>query len=459
MIIRNRKLIENGVSLEMLTNCISEHKKDLPRLKMLINYYNGEADIKKRVLDSPNQPNNKLVHNIPKYIVDIVTGYVAGNPITFTGEGSNIINEINKSLDIHSHDTELQRDISIYGVGFELLYFNQGELEIATASPLESFLVKDNTIKNNPLFGVRYFPNFGEDGKISDWSVVVYTDDKTIYYICSDVLNKSSYKVDYIEENYFKKVPLVEYKNNKVGSGCYQNEINLINSYNILESDRINNIEQFVNSLMIFKNVSLGSSEEEIANTMRMIERYKMIEIDSDSGVEYLVKSLNQSEVEILRQSIKEDIHELTLVPCLTDKNFSVNASGVAMKYKLLGLEQLAQTKESYFKKSLRLRLNLIEQALRIKGIVVNTKGIQAVFKRSLPANELELSNVVSILRGTVSQETLLSLLPFVEDAQLELSKVEEERKKDLIIQQESFNSFGFDVPEQKGDDVVDEEE
>ena len=70
----------------------------------------------------------------------------------------------------------------------------------------------------------------------------------------------------------------------------------------------------------------------------------------------------------MLRRALSEDIHKFSMVPDLTDEQFAANASGVAMRYKLLGLEQLTGVKERYFREGLRCRVRLFAHYLALLG-------------------------------------------------------------------------------------------
>jgi SPP1 family phage portal protein len=118
------------------------------------------------------------------------------------------------------------------------------------------------------------------------------------------------------------------------------------------------------------------------------------------------------------------------MVPNLTDKNFAANASGVAMKYKLLGLEQLAIIKERYFKKGLRKRLELFANVLRVKGKAVDVSDVTITMTRNLPANDMEAAQMIATLRDMVSNQTLIGQLSFVDDPATENQIVEEEKER-----------------------------
>lgn len=186
-IVKDRSLLnqDGSIPIELLSKCLEDHKGLVDRYEVLNNYYNGKHEILNRVFDNENIPNNKIVCNHAQYISDMATGYVFGIPILYTGEGSEEINNIFTEIDEDSHNNELALDISILGVGYELLYMNDEEVpypELATISPLNSFLVVDNTVKEKPMFGVSYNARLDIDNQIKGYDVNVYTDKEVIHY-------------------------------------------------------------------------------------------------------------------------------------------------------------------------------------------------------------------------------------------------------------------------------------
>lgn len=354
-IVKDRSLLnkDGSIPINLLSKCIEEHKSLTSRYEVLNNYYDGKHEILNRKFDNPNIPNNKIVCNHAQYISDMATGYVFGVPILYSGEGSEEINNIFTEIDEDSHNNELALDISIMGVGYELLYMNDKEVpypELATISPLNSFLVVDNTVKEKPMFGVSYNARLDIDNQIKGYDVNVYTAKEVIHYFFMD-LNSTTPTEEKREEHYFKGIPLIEYKNNKKLMGDFEGVRTLIDAYNKLQSDRVNDKEQLVDAFLLIVGQSLGDTQDEVSETVKYLMENKIIELDEKGDARWLVKQLNEEQTEILKKSLKDDIHEFSKVPCLTDENFVGNASGIAMKYKLLGFEQLGKTKERYFKK------------------------------------------------------------------------------------------------------------
>ena len=129
------------------------------------------------------------------------------------------------------------------------------------------------------------------------------------------------------------------------------------------------------------------------------------------------MKQSDEAGAEVLRQALREDIHKMSLVPDLTDESFAANASGVAMRYKLLGLEQLTATKERWFREGLRSRMRLFARFLAVLARAnLNPETVQMTFTRALPVNETEVAQMVAQLSGIAPRRTLLAQLPFIDD-------------------------------------------
>lgn len=441
----------NNIPPEMIQNCIQEHLRSIPRLDRLEAYYMGNHPILNRQM-TKGLPNNRIVANHAKYITDVAVGYVLGDPVKYEGERIEPILDVFARVDIHSHDAELAKDLSIFGVGRELYYMTDDENPIPKAAvidPRQIFLVVDDTVERLPLFGVHFYEKRDISNAVIGYSVNVYTEREVVRFFVRD-LNGRDYEELGREPHYFGGVPIVEFSNNEEQQGDFEQVLSLIDAYNVLMSDRVNDKEQLVDAILKLKGVSIGDDEEEAGRTIRLLKEYKVLELpgDKDADAEWLIKKLSEADVEVLRNAIRDDIHQFAMVPNLTDEHFAANASGVAMKYKLLGLEQLAIIKERYFKKGLRQRLRLFANVLRVKGKEVDASDVTITMTRNLPANDLEAAQMIAQLQGLVSQKTLVGQLSFVDDPQSEVDAVAAEKEESLRLQQAAF---GFPV-EGEGD-------
>lgn len=215
----------------------------------------------------------------------------------------------------------------------------------------------------------------------------------------------------------------------------------MIDAYNKLTSDRVNDKEQFVEALLVIYGTLMGDDNEEVSEVMKILKENGLLELPADARAEYISRTFDENGMEILRKAIKEDIYTFSHVPNLTDENFVGNSSGVAMEYKLLGLQMITGEKEKYYKKALKRRIELFCNYLNLKAITVNPNNVKITFTRQLPKNLNELAQMIANLSGKVSTETLIEQLPFVEDASSEIEKVKQENEENVKLQQEMFKS------------------
>ena len=464
-IVRSRKFLDDDgtISSKLLFSCIKEHRIEVEsRLDKLNEYYYGKHKILDRTFKNKSIPNNKIVCNHAEYISDIATGYVFGVPITYSGNGAESLNMNFTEIDEDSHNNELALDLSIFGRAYELLYMNDDKkpkIELATLSPLNTFLVVDTSVKEEPMFAVHYYPNITLDNSIENYTVEVYTEtEKLIYEITSLQTELSTVVEKDLEEHFFKGVQVIEYQNNKKARGDFEGVIPLIDAYNKLQSDRVNDKEQLVDAFLIVVGQSLGDTNNEVSETVRLLKEEKIIELDEGGDAKWLVKSLSEDQVEVLKKSLKDDIHEFSKVPCLTDENFVGNSSGVAMKYKLLGLEQLGRTKERYFKKCLRERLKLIENIENIRAINIKCSDIDISMKRSLPVDNELLANIANETEGFLSWETRIKNYDPEIDIEEERKRLLEEKKQNIEEQQKMFG-FPYDESDKPNNNIEEGEE
>lgn len=447
MIIRNENsLFKDGVLNEkVLLSCLNEHSKKIARYKMLEDYYNGNHAILNR---ERKDVNNKVVVNHAEYITDFLTAYFGGNPIKYIFKDSEKttadekLEKAFKLAHIDYVDTEIIRNVSIYGLGYELTYQDRdGITKSASINPKNCFLVCDDTVEKNELIGVHINAKYDDDGREIGQTLNVYTNNKEL--LVYDVIQGNITFVD-IFENVFDRVPIIEYTNKVNQKGDFEGVIGLIDAYNLLQSDRINDKEQFVNALLVIYGMLAGDTTKEKMETAKALKRLGMLEMDKESRAEFITKTFQESDIELLRKSIEADIHKISKVPNMTDESFAGNASGVAMAYKLLGLEQLAQTKESYYRIGIDKRLRLYASVLKIKEINANIEDIELSFTRSLPVNMLEISQLIVNLKDFVSQQTLLGQIPFIENIDAEIERVNEQKQKSFELMQNQFGNYNI---------------
>lgn len=450
----DREKFEKGeLNAKDLNKLIQVFESDIqPNIIQCKQYYLGEQG-----------EDGTVVCNHAKDIADTAAGYFLGNPIVYKAKDGKKIDELTDALefaDVDSVDQDNALMLSIAGRSYEYWYADEGEAELAVQplDPEHTFIVYDTTIVHKKLFGVYYYYKIDDSAQSQDPKTYVMT--VTDKVIKNWVLN-GDIEVESSEEGHnIGLIPLLEVRNNKFCVGDFQQQIPLIDAYNEMTGDRVKDKEQFIDSILVLYGAIMGDTEDETDEALSDLKKRKLLELDSDARAEYLTRTLDEGGMEVLRTALKEDIYTFSHVPNLTDKNFAGNSSGVAMEYKLLGLEMLTKTKERWYRRMLHDRLHVLQAFYGKKNQAIDPHNIEATFSRGLPKNIAELAGIIATLSGTVSKKTLISQLPFVQNPDDEIKAVEKENEEAIKKQQELFKEGNNEFPEElEKEEEIEEDE
>lgn len=418
------------INAEILKYLIDQHKMlELPRLLKLEDYYRGKHEILKRVNIDISKPNNKIVNPYGQYITDMFVGYFLGEPVGYNSADDAISDELNLIMtynDEQDENSELAKDASVYGVAYEMMYFDSdAAIRFKRVNPKEVILIFDNTVENELLYAIRYFEEADILGKNKKTRCEVYSQDSIAIYVGGEF--GSSFSIVSEEPHYFGLVPFATYKNNDDMIGDFELVISLIDAYDKLSSDNLNDFEYFTDSYL-----GLYGMDADVED-IKMMKENRVLIMPEGGKAEWIIKNVNDTQIENIKTRIEQDIHKFSKCPALTDQDFAANASGVAMKYKLMGMENVASVKERKFKKGLQRRIELIANIFSLTSTVFDWRSIDITFKRNIPANAIEIADTINKLRGLVSDETLLEQIPFVDNVQKEMEKIAEEESANVI--------------------------
>lgn len=434
MIVRDK---DTPVTGEIVSGAIAEFMRDVrPRLERLGRAYEGRGEITRRTR-SPGLPNNRLVHAFPRYIVTMASGYLVGRPVTYNDRTQSdavaALREAYAACDMDSVDAELAADASIYGRGVCICYADEGgRPKAATLSPKTAFVVYDDTVEHRPLFGVHWMDRYDGAGKRCSVCVHAYTAGAELTLSGRSLAALTQEGGE--QPHYFGGVPVVEFWNNAQETGDFEPVLSLIDAYDTLESDRVNDKQQFTDAVLLLTGCTLENDDPQDRRSpaQKLLEEKTLSLPDTDASAQWLVKQSDEAGAEVLRQALRGDIHKMSMVPDLTDESFAANASGVAMRYKLLGLEQLTAIKERWFREGLRSRMRLFAHFLSVLArTTLDPETVEMTFTRSLPVNETETAQMVAQLSGIAPQRALLAQLPFIDDVDAAMEELAAQRAQE----------------------------
>ena len=379
------------------------------------------------------KPNNKIANAYANLITSTLVGYFVGEPISYTAEDGSILEELQMLFEYNDEadeNAELAKMASIYGVAYEMLYMEKQDegmgrpmLRFHTLDTRECIPIYDDTIEKNLISFIRYYTVediLTEKEKLTV-ELITATDIKRYEASIAGGLNLVE-----TTPHYFGMVPIAIYKNNEELMGDFEPVLSLIDAYDTMESDTVNDFDYFVDAYLALYGFTADSED-----IVKMKEN-RVLLMDEGTNAEWLIKDADDTNTENMKIRLDKDIHKFSHCPDMSDENFAGNSSGVAIQYKLLGTENLISGKERKFKRGLQQRLELISRIQGLMGENFDWRAIDISFRRNIPANLSEVATMVNELSGIVSNETLLTQVPFVDDVSAELEKLqkEEEQKK-----------------------------
>lgn len=399
----------------------------LPKLKTNKAYYDADnPPIKNRVMADPDQPNNKIAVPYSRYVTTLVNGYfLGGKAINYTIPDEQLESIINANKEAEqSHNIDIGKDCSIYGVSYELLYLNKNkQLKMTKLNPEQVIPIYDNSIDGDLLYCIRFWDEINVLDNKTTTNIELYTDkDIKIFK-----MENNSISLVEVKKHYFKACPVNVFKNNNSLTGDSQCIFKLLDGLDVALSDTANFRQSLNDSYLCIYNANLTDDE------LLKMKSNRIFSIDSDEGgnsrIEWLNKNSNDEENENYKDRLENMIKKFSFVADLETIATS-HVSAESIKNGSYGIEGIVSDKESQFKQSLFRRLQLICNIYNLFSNDFTTDGIKIQFFRNIPKNLTAIADNVSKLKDVVSRKSLIQQIPFITDINAELQQIEEEEKQ-----------------------------
>lgn len=410
-----------------------------PKIKKYQDYYAGKQDILNKTYTDPTKPCNRTTTNFCRNIVNTYVGYLARpSYISYSSEQDIAdIMEVLRYNDYNAADAAFLQDALISGVANELMYNDsEGHTRFRLINPLTSFGVYDDSLTGDLLYFIRFY-------EVSEWddsnlyNVDVYTDSLIKHYQMSGLNGTLIFIGE--EPHYFSQCPANIFVMPDEKS-IFDSIMMLQDAYNTILSAEIDDYQAFCDAYLALYGVDLD--EESVVG---MKENRVLLFPFENAKAEWLTKNINDAQVENILKRIQDNIYRIAQCPDFSSENFvSGVSSGVAIRFKLSGIETLAAPIEADFKKALQRRVEIICGIASLKMGEEIFRDISIDFKRNLPEDNASLANLVNSLKGTVSDKTLLSLLPFIDDVNAEYEAIQEQKQANMAMY--SFGSPADDT-------------
>lgn len=423
------KRTQKDLNIFEIQKLIDIHRADISHYNNLLCMYETKNAIKGRVKADATVPNNRIAHSYANYIVTASVGYFMGRPIgySFPDEYGPVFDDVYKYNDESAVNMRLATDCSIFGQAVEMLFMDENSMvRFAPVDITEIIVIRQPDVIGDIHTIIRHWD---EEDLVEDKIVTyveVYYDDRVERYEYSGYSTGSEPEIDY---HSFNDVPFVVYDNNDSKMGDFEPVIDLINAYDQAQSDTANDFEAFTDCYLEVKGANLDPEQAQQLKELRVFNFP-----DADGGIRFVTKDINDAATENYKNRLDNDIHKFSFVPNMSDENFASNASGVAMQYKLAGLNYKTAAKEALFKKGLLRRIELISNILNITASepidIVKDVGIK--FTRNTIDNLAETVDLVNNISNIISKETSIDLLQNIIDPELEKQRIAEEKAANM---------------------------
>ena len=361
--------------VDEVSKAYATHSRNQADIKKLWEYYRGKTKILTKKKEIREEINHKINENRAYEIVKFHKGYVFGEPIQYVRRERAVANEADDVIATEINalngymadanksacDNAIAEWIYVAGLGYRLTLPNkkwlpdsdESPLSIYALDPMKTFVVYSTDIDEHPLMSVCVVERENNEKVFS-----VYTD--------SSYFEFTEYGKPVEMPNPLGMNPIIEYPAENARLGVFEVALPLLDALDELQSNRMDDIVQFVNSFLAI----LGGELD--AETYKKLEEWKTLCLPEGSDAKYLSAPLNQADV----QTFKNDIYEAIYTICGTPNrnggsSTSDTGSAVILRDGWESAEARAKATEEIFKSSEK---EFLKVALRILRDTVGTK-------------------------------------------------------------------------------------
>ena len=420
------------LTTDLLQEFIDKHKHQVAdRFERLRKMYESDHDILHMPRKEKHKPDNRIVVNFPKYMVDTTNGFFIGNAIKTTAEDAAVaeyVDELDQNNTQDDSNAEIAKLCSIYGKAYEM-YFSDEEGEPRTAyfSPRDCFMIFDDSILRRPL----YFVHIRTDREGNEWGSIS-NETGVRYFKITGGIQFEEYEegttdvVDGWKRHFFPGLPATEFVEDAEKIGLFEPVESMVNAYNKAISEKANDVDYFADAYLKILGAALDN------NGILRIRDNRVINFEGEGSekiiVDFLAKPSNDEGQEHLLDRLERLIFCIGQTANAADENFGTN-SGIAMLYKMWNTSNRGKNKQRKFEKGMYNRYKMLFGHPASKVPADAWKQLRFTFTPNIPQNVLEEAQIAAQLEGIVSHETQLKVLSVVDDPQVELDKIAEENK------------------------------
>lgn len=426
------------VDLELLRKCKQDFDMKLPGYMVMQKYYDGHTEAMENYKMITKRANTKVRCNFIQKFINEEASYCCGNKITYASHSNNLAVIEDLRLNFRhwkeKHNKEICKQSLIFNEAYELYYIdNDGLFNSLICTPLDSYILQDD-FGNTQLFIRFWTKKFDETHTLY---ADVYTDsDISHYTVLGDVFTPvTGVKFD---TNIFGKVPVSIVNIGTVDESLFAVLKGLQDGFETNLSDMVNEISDFRNAYLAFKNCKLDDTikDENGETDLDKMKRLGIMNLPGEkSDVKWLIKEINDDFVQNTLNTLEDKMYQLASHINNNEKLVS-NTSSLALRNRLIGLEEKCTNNIQALIDAIKVRLQFLFIYLKIKQKKdYDWKDIDIKIVPNIPTDDLMISQIISQLNGKLSTRTGLAQLSFIDNPDNEMKEIEKENKADSVGQ------------------------
>lgn len=457
---------------QFIINEINHFKISRKRKEMLDGerYYAGRHDILSRVRtvigedgelkEVKNLPNNRIVDNQYKKMVDQKNNYLLGQPISVQCENEQYAKLLKKVFDKRFQRLmkAIGEDSLNCGIGWLFVYYNDyGELSFKRLKPFEiipGWKDAEHTILDYAIRIYEVIAYEGRQEKIVQ-KVEVYDDSGISYFELSDggsLIPAEPYfqnhftitDSDNIEIGYnWTKIPLIAFKYNNKEIPLIKMVKTLQDGLNAIESNFQNNMEEDTrNTILVLMNYD-GQNLGEFRKNLAQYGAVKVKTVDGTGGdLKTLQVEVNSDNYKAILEIFKKAIIENAMCYDAKDDRLAGNPNQMNIQSMYSDIDLDANNMETEFQASFEELLWFINCHFANMGMGdFEDEEVDIIFNRDILISESEVISNCQASVGILSDETIIANHPWIDDPQAEIKRLEKQKQENIEQYGLAFNT------------------
>lgn len=431
-------------------------------------YYMGIHDIlsRKRTVigetgdleEVKNLPNNKIVDNQYKKMVDQKNNYLLGKPFSIQCENEQYAKLLKKLFNRRFQRLlkSIGEDSLNCGLGWMFVYYNeQGELAFKRLKPFEiipGWKDAEHTVLD---YAVRIYEVISYEGKTERvvQKVEVYDDKGITYFELTD--GGSLEPAEPYFQNYFTitdhegvetgynwtRIPLIPWKYNAKEIPLIKMVKSLQDGLNTIESNFQNSMEEDTrNTILVLVNYD-GEKLGEFRKNLAQYGAVKVRTVDGAAGdLKTLQVEVNSDNYKVILELFKKAIIENAMGYDAKDDRLSGNPNQMNIQSMYSDIDLDANGMETEFQASFEELLWFVNCHFANMGMGdFEGEDVDIIFNRDILISESDVIDNVNKSQD-LSLESRLAQHPWVDDVEAELDRINKEREESMEQYGDAFN-------------------